>query len=73
MLPFRYFSIPVLLSDDLDLPYNIDWDNTIIKIKEKDIKNIENILKNIDENRIQELKINCINVYNELKKNYKCY
>ena len=66
-------SIPVLLSDDLDLPYNIDWDNTIIKIKEKDIKNIENILKNIDKNRIQELKINCINVYNKLKKNYKCY
>lgn len=64
-------AIPILLSDKLELPYNIDWDNTIVRIKEKDIENIENILKNITIEKEKEMRINCIKIYNRLRNNYK--
>ena len=34
-------SIPVLLSDSLELPKHKLWDDVIIRIKEKNFKNIE--------------------------------
>jgi hypothetical protein len=64
-------SIPVLLSDTLDLPYNIDWDNTIIQIKENEIENIDNILSNISKEREELLRKNCIKTYEKLKTNFR--
>lgn len=63
-------SIPILLADTLDLPENIDWDNTIIRIKENDINNLNAILENINEEKEKQLRLNCIKVYNKLKNNY---
>lgn len=63
-------SIPVLLADTLDLIEDIDWDNTIIRVKEHDIKDINKILLSIDEYRISELRRNCISVYNKLRDNF---
>jgi hypothetical protein len=64
-------SIPVLLADTLDLPENIDWDNTIIRIKEDDLDKLNNILENIDEEKEKQMRLNCINIYNRLRNNYK--
>lgn len=64
-------SIPVLLSDTLDLPENIDWQNTIVMVKGKDVDNVENILNDISEEREKQMRKNCIKTYNQLKHNYK--
>lgn len=64
-------SIPVLLADTLELPYNIDWENTIIILPEKDINNIEAILKKIPIETENKLRNNCLKVYNKLKNNFK--
>lgn len=64
-------SIPVLLSDSLELPYNIEWKNAIVIIKEYDIYNIESILKNISKEKELKMRKNCIEIYNNLKNNYK--
>lgn len=64
-------SIPILLADTLELPYNIDWNNAIIQIKESEIFNIHKILEKITVDRENELRKNCINIYNKLKSNFK--
>lgn len=63
-------SIPVLLSDTLELPKDIDWNNTIVILKENDIFNIENILKTITTEKEEIMRQNCVNVYNKLKNNF---
>lgn len=66
-------SIPVILSDNLDLIKDIDWINTIVFVNEKEINNINKILKNIPVERENQLRKNCIKVYNILRSNYKSY
>lgn len=64
-------SIPVLLADTLDLPYDIKWDDIIIIIKESEINNIDNILSNIsieEENKRRKL---CIEIYNKLRLDFR--
>jgi len=63
-------SIPVLLSDTLELPYHENWDYAIIRIPEKDYEKIPQILENITEYEINLRKINCIDIYNHLKNNF---
>jgi len=63
-------SIPVLLSDTLELPNNIDWKNSIVIVNENDIENIENILNSISEEKESQMRLNCVNIYNKLKNNY---
>jgi len=63
-------SIPILLSDTLDLPENELWDKTIIRIKECDINNMINILNNITKEEECERRENCIKIYNHFKDNY---
>jgi mannosyltransferase OCH1-like enzyme len=63
--------IPVLLSDTLELPYNIDWENAIVIMKEKDIHNIHNVLSNIDSVKESEMRKNCLNIYKMLHKNFR--
>ena len=63
-------SIPVLLSDTLDLPRNELWDKSIIRIKECEYENIINIINNISKSEEDERRINCIKIYNHFKGNY---
>jgi hypothetical protein len=63
-------SIPVLLSDDMELPYGHDWDNAIIRIKESDLGTLLDVLNTISVDRERELRKNCIEIYNKLKTNY---
>lgn len=67
-------SIPILLSDLLDLPeYELygGWDAAIIRsIKESDIETIPTILKNISEADEKKMRTNCIKAYNHFKNNY---
>lgn len=65
-------SIPVLLSDTLDLPEYIEWEKTIIFLKENEIDKLNYILENIDEKTEKNMRSNCIKVYNQLKNNYIC-
>ncbi|WP_396274995.1 exostosin family protein [Hyphomonas sp.] len=64
-------SIPVLLSDSVDLPKNIEWEKFIVIVKEKNIKNIEKILKDITLEEEAKMRIKCIEIYNKLKNNYR--
>jgi hypothetical protein len=65
-------SIPVLLSDTLELPNikNINWEDAIVIMKESEIDNIDNILKSISHEKEEIMRRNCIEIYNKLKNNF---
>lgn len=60
-------SIPVLLSDTLDLPFHDLWNDSIIRIKESEINNIREILNIIPKETEIQMRKNCIKIYNEIK------
>ena len=69
-------AIPILISDGYKLP-DWDWDNTIIRLKESDLYNLDyqelenNLLDLRDEN---ERRANCLRAYEHFKhENYKHY
>lgn len=64
-------SIPVLLADTLELPSDIDWDNTIVHVNESDYLKLPEILLNITLEKENEMRKNCIKVYEKLKNNFK--
>tara|TARA_R110002072_G_scaffold84065_10_gene190589 strand:- start:702 stop:1865 length:1164 start_codon:yes stop_codon:yes gene_type:complete len=64
-------SIPVLLADTLELPSDIDWDNTIVRVNENEYLKIPEILSNITPEKENEMRQNCIKVYDKLKNNFK--
>lgn len=64
-------SIPVLLADTLDLPEYIEWEKAIVFLKENELETINNVLNNIDVEKEKQMRMNCINIYNKLKNNYK--
>jgi hypothetical protein len=63
-------SIPILLSDTLELPYGYNWDDAIVRIQEKDIYNITSILSNITEEKENDMRKNCIIIYNKIKNSF---
>lgn len=63
-------SIPVLLSDTLDLPEHELWHDAIVKVKEHDVENIPEILNAISEERIREMRKNCLKIYQDFKDNF---
>jgi hypothetical protein len=63
-------SIPILLSDKLELPYHEMWNHAILRIQEKDYQKIPDILDNISENEIDFRRKNCIEIYNHFKNNF---
>lgn len=67
-------SIPVLLSDTLELPENELWDDAIIKLKENDIEILPNFLEKISETKEKHMRENCLRIYNHFKNNFinKC-
>lgn len=64
-------SVPVLLSDTLDLPEHDLWETSIVKVKECDIFKINSILSSISETEIKARRDNCIKIYNFFKDNFK--
>lgn len=64
-------SIPVLLADTLELPYNIKWEEAIVIIKESDIFKINSILGEISIEKEHSMRQKCIEIYQSLKANYK--
>ena len=68
-------TIPVLISDDWALP-EWDWDNTIVKIPEKDIANLTTMKLNVllEPLNHKKMKEKCLEAYNKFKKqNFREY
>jgi glycosyltransferase involved in cell wall biosynthesis len=63
-------SIPILLSDTLELPYHELWDEAIIRIPEKDLEKIYDKICLIEKNMVTKMSKNCIKIYNDFKNNY---
>lgn len=64
-------SIPILLSDTLELPKHVLWEKSIVRIKESELANIDNILGDIDKNEEEERRKNCLKLYRHFRNNYK--
>uniref|UniRef100_A0A6C0KK56 Uncharacterized protein n=1 Tax=viral metagenome TaxID=1070528 RepID=A0A6C0KK56_9ZZZZ len=66
-------SIPILLSDTLELPENNLWKDTIITVSEKDLHLLNNILSKIDTQTENSMRKNCIELYKYYRENYNNY
>ena len=64
-------SIPVLLADTLELPENKLWDSAIIKIKEAEIDNIDEVLRKISQDEENKRRKLCLNLYKFYRSNYR--
>jgi len=64
-------SIPVLLADTLELPENKLWDSAIIKIKEAEIDNIDEVLRKISQDEENKRRKICLELYEFYKNNYR--
>ena len=63
-------SIPVLLSDTLDLPKHELWKKSVLFVAEIDIHIIDVLLRSISTEEIKERRTNCIALYNHFKNNF---
>ena len=63
-------SIPILLSDTLQLPYHELWDKSILRVKESEFNKIPQILSEISEETQKKMRENCIKLYRHLSNNY---
>ena len=63
-------SIPVLLSDTLELPKHDLWEKAIIKIDEKDCNKIYDTLSNITKDELEDRRRNCLKIYEHFRNNY---
>ncbi len=63
-------SIPVLLSDKLDLPClpaNLSWEESIIFHPENKLNTLDKTIRSVSEEKIREMRRNCLNIYEVLK------
>jgi len=58
-------SIPVLLSDKLDLPKHDLWNKTIVRVKESELEKVPELLSQIDDE--DKRRKNCLQIYEDLK------
>jgi len=63
-------TIPVLLSDTLELPPHDLWEKAVVFIKEADVENVERILSVISPQEQYLRRENCKRIYNHFKNNY---
>lgn len=56
-------AVPVLLSDFLKLPEGVDWEQCIVRIPERDVSLVPEILSGISKPRRAEMSRNCREVY----------
>ena len=64
-------TIPIVLADTLDLPLHAFWEDAIIRIKEKDLNTLPNLLSSLNETKKLEMRKKCIELYTYFKDNYK--
>ena len=64
-------SIPVLLADTLELPEHKLWEKAIVRVNEKDVERLPEILEGIDDVEENERRENCLKIYEHFKDNYK--
>jgi hypothetical protein len=63
-------SIPVLLSDTLELPEHELWKDAIVIIKESEVNKLQEVLNNISSEKEKIMRENCIKIYNHFKNNF---
>lgn len=56
-------AIPVLISDDMQLPAGVDWQRSIVRVAERDTAQVERILADISPQEEQELRRESIAAY----------
>lgn len=58
-------AIPVSIADDLVLPEvdRVDWNECVVFVAEKDIKNVDSIIRNITLEQEEEMRKNCLDAY----------
>jgi len=56
-------AIPVLLSDVMRLPDGVRWENCIVRMKEREVERIPDILKRISPAQESAMRENCIKAY----------
>jgi len=64
-------SIPVLMSDKLDLSKHDLWPESIVIMEEKDVERIEEILREISPEDEKKMRANCLKIYSHFKDNFK--
>ncbi len=64
-------SIPILLSDTLELPYHPEWNQAIIFLEESKLNLLDSILNDIDKNKENQMRKKCIEIYHHFRKNYR--
>jgi len=64
-------TIPIVLADTLELPSHELWEDAIIRIKEKDLNILPDLLLTYSETKKLEMRQNCIKLYTYFKDNYK--
>jgi hypothetical protein len=64
-------SIPILLSDTLELPYHPEWNQAIIFLEESKLNSLDSILNDIDMNKENQMRKKCIEIYHHFRKNYR--
>jgi len=63
-------SIPVLLSDTLELPEHELWKDAIVIIKESEVNKLQEVLNNISPEKEKIMRENCMKIYNHFKNNF---
>lgn len=64
-------SIPVLLADTLELPSHELWEKSIVRVLEKDVEKIPDILRSISVEEERERRTNCLKLYEYFRGNYR--
>lgn len=64
-------AIPILLSDSLELPEHELWDQAIVRVLEKDVEKIPEILGEISAEQEKIMRVNCLNVYECFKNEFR--
>jgi len=64
-------SIPILLSDTLQLPYHELWDKAIVRIQENKLHLLNDTINKITEEEITDMRINCMKIYKDFQNQYK--
>ena len=64
-------AIPILLSDSLELPEHELWDQAIVRVLEKDVEKIPEILGGISAEQEKIMRVNCLKIYQYFSGNFK--
>jgi hypothetical protein len=64
-------SIPVIISDFMELPPHPLFASTVVRVKEAEIDTIPTLLSKISSKDKIQMKKNCIKIYNDLKNKFK--